>query len=124
MTRSVDRFLVVLLVLLLVPAMAGAVLGLTLVAQDLETSGEWLDGVGLVFGLGILGLAAVPGALAVVAIRALRQNRPTGPRWAIAAGVLGCLAVLPFGFFQAGYLALLPLPVVLAVAAGTAARER
>ena len=58
-----------LLVLTLLAAAAAGGFGLYVVAEDLGTSGEFLDGVGIVIGLGILGLAVVPFGLAAGALR-------------------------------------------------------
>jgi hypothetical protein len=117
MTQSVDRLLTVLLVLLLLASAAAALPGLYLVGSDLQTSGEFLDGIGVVLGLGMVGLATVPAAAAVMAIRTLRRGRPSARRWVVGAGVLGACAVLPFGFFHQPLLAVLVLPVLLVVVA-------
>ena len=117
MTRSVGRLLTGLLVLLLLAAAAGAMLGLSMLGSDLQTSGEFLDGIGVVIGLVIFGLVAVPGAAAAMAIRSLRRDSPSARRWVVGAGVLGACAVLPFGFFHHPFFAVLVLPVLLVVVA-------
>lgn len=117
MNRSVDRYLAGLLVLLLLTAAAGAVPGFSLLGQDLEQSGEWLDGLGVVFGLGILTVVAVPATVALVALLRLRDRRESAWRWALAAGVLGCLAVVPFGFFSQPLFVALVVPALLVAVA-------
>jgi hypothetical protein len=117
MTRSVDRLLLGLLVLLLVAAAAGALPGLYLAGSDLQASGEFLDGVGLVFGLGIVAIVAVPAATAGLTIRRLRRGRARARRWVIGTGLLGGCAVLPFGFLYQPLFAVLVLPVLLVLIA-------
>jgi hypothetical protein len=117
MTQSVDRLLTGLLVLLLLAASAAALSGLYLLASDLQESGEWLDGIGVVFGLGIVGIAAVPAAAAGMALRSLREGRPSARRLAIGAGALGACAVLPFGAFYRPLLAAMVLPALLVTVA-------
>lgn len=117
MNRSVDRYLAGLLVLLLLTAAAGALPGVSLLGQDLGQSGEWLDGVGVLFGLGILAVVAVPAAVALVALLRLRDGRDGAGRWTLAAGVLGCLAVVPFGFFSRPLFVALVVPLLLVAVA-------
>jgi hypothetical protein len=117
MTRAVDRYLAGLLVLLLLAALAGAVPGLWMVGDDLRYSGEMFDGLGIALGLAALGVVAVPATVAVLALRRLWSGRPAAHRWALAAGVLGVLAVVPFGVFYHPLFALLVVPGLLAVAA-------
>jgi hypothetical protein len=123
MTRAVDRYLAGLLVLLLLAAAAGAVPGLWLVGGDLQTSGEMFDGLGLALGLAALAVVAVPATAAVLALRRLWSGRPTAHPWALAAGVLGVLAVVPFGMFYHPLLALLVVPALLVVSAIVEARR-
>lgn len=113
MTQSVDRLLSGLLVLLLLLAAAGAVPGLYMAGTDLQTSGEFLDGLGTVLGLGIVGMVAVPAGAAVMAIRALHRGRSSSRAWAVVAGALGTLAVLPFGFVFPPLFAALVLPLLV-----------
>lgn len=117
MNSSVDRYLTGLLVLLLLTAAAGAMPGFSLLGQDLGQSGEWLDGVGVVFGLGILAVVSVPAVVGLVALHRLWTGRETGTRWALAAGVLGCLAVVPFGVFSRPMFAAVVVPLLLVAVA-------
>ena len=117
MTQSAERLLTVLLVLPLVAAAAGAAPGLYMAWSDLETSGEFLDGLGAVVGLAIVGLVAVPAVVAVVALRAIGRRTASARRWAVAAGVLGMAAAVPFGFYYQPLLAVLVVPLLLVVVA-------
>ncbi len=67
-TRAVDRLLQIFLGLALVPVLAGAAFGLYFIGEDAGQSGEFLDGLGLMIGLGVLVLVGVPGVLAAVAL--------------------------------------------------------
>lgn len=116
MTLAVDRYVAGLLGLMLVTAGVGAVAGLAFALEDLEQSGEMFDGLGLYLGAAVLGLVAVPAAVAVVALRRLLAGHPTADRWALTAGVLGGLAAVPFGMFHRPLLAVLVVPVLLMVA--------
>lgn len=124
MTRAVDRYLAGLLVLLLIAALAGSWPGLSLVGQDLGESGEMFDGLGLALGLAALGVVAVPATLGTVALSRLLRGRPTAHRWAMAAGVVGFLAVIPFGVFFHPLFAFLVLPALLVVAAAVTDADR
>jgi hypothetical protein len=75
-------------------------LGVAWFAQDTSASGEWLDGVGLVFGLALLGATSVPLALAASST-VLARRQPSG---AVALGVLA--------FAGAGLLASFSAPVL------------
>ncbi len=115
--RPADTILTALLVLTLLAGGVGAVAGLSMIGQDLERSSEFLDGLGIVIGLVILGIVGVPMALAAKAIHALRRRRPNAWKWATAAGVIGLAAGIPFGMFQQSLFAVLVLPLLVAVVA-------
>lgn len=106
-----------LLVLTLLAAAAAGGFGLYVVAEDLGTSGEFLDGVGIVIGLGILGLAVVPFGLAAGALRTSLRQKPSAARWGIAAGLAGVVFGLPLGLLFHPVLAVLLVPALLAVIA-------
>ena len=122
-TRAVDRLLLVVLVLALLTASAGAVVGLTMIGEDLETQGEWLDGLGLMFGLAVLGVVAVPALVAGKALHDVRRGREGAWRWALAAGVVGLLAVVPFGVFAHPSFAVAVVPFLLVVVALEARKD-
>jgi hypothetical protein len=122
-TRQADMILTVLLLLTLLAGVVGAGAGLVSIGEDLERSGEFLDGLGVVIGLGILGIVAVPMALAAKAIHAVMHRRANAWKWATAAGVVGMAGVVPFGMFEHPLLAVLVLPLLVAVVA-VAGRER
>ena len=58
-TTATDRLLRTALVLGLGATLPGCYLGLYLLGQDLQRSGEWLDGVGILSGLVIVTALAV-----------------------------------------------------------------
>jgi hypothetical protein len=115
--RRADVILAALLVLTLLAGATGAAAGLYLIGQDLEMSGEFLDGIGIVFGLMVLAIVAVPMGLAAMAIRALRNQRPNAWKWATAAGVVGLVSGIPFGMFHQPLFAVMVLPLLVAVVA-------
>jgi hypothetical protein len=115
--RPADLVLAVLLALTLVVGAAGALAGLYMIGQDLEMSGEFLDGIGIAIGLVVLAVVGVPMALAGMALHSLRRVRPSTWRWATAAGVTGVLSGIPFAMFYRPLLALLVLPLLVAVVA-------
>jgi len=120
--RAVDRLLQTFLGLVLVLVGAGALVAMFFIAQDADQSGEFLDGLGIVIGLGILVLVGIPGALAVVALWRSLQQRSHAADWALAAGVLGVLSACFFAFVYHPFAAAL-LPAVLVTVAATAARR-
>lgn len=115
--RPADVILAVLLVLTLLAGVVGAWAGLSLVFDDLETQGEFLDGIGVVIGLGVLGIVGVPAALAIKAVQAIRRGRANAWKWALAAGLVGMAAGIPFGMFHQPLFAVMVLPLLVAVVA-------
>ncbi len=124
MSLAIDRFLAGLLALLLATAGAGALAGVGFALEDLAQSGEMFDGLGLYLGVAMLVLVAVPATVAVVALRRLLAGRATARRWALAAGVLGGLAAVPFGMFYRPLFAVLVVPVLLVLSSVLARRDR
>jgi hypothetical protein len=121
--RAVDRLLQTILGLVLVLAAAGVLFAMYFIAQDADQSGEFLDGLGIMIGLGILVLVGIPGAVAVVALlRSLKQQSHAAD-WALAAGVLGGLSACVFAFVYHPFAAALVPAVLLVVAAAAARRE-
>lgn len=123
-TPAIDRLLQALLALTLLACAAGTAVGLYVIGQDLETSGEFLDGLGVVIGLAILFLVGVPAALAGWALRLSLRRRQHAESWAIAAAVAGLVLGLPFGVGYRPLLAVLAVPLLLLVVAVEARRAR
>ena len=121
--RAVDRLLRGLLVALLLACTAGAVPALLFIGQDMERSGEFLDGIGIVIGLAMLAVVAVPTGLAGWAMRESLRSSPKAPAWALAAAVAGALVGVGFGVGYRPALAVLVLPVLLMVVAVDARRS-
>lgn len=121
-TRAVDRLLQILLGLALVPVLAGAAFGLYFIGEDAGQSGEFLDGLGLMIGLGVLVLVGVPGVLAAVALTRSLRHRPHATSLALAAGVLGTLSTLVFAFVYLPCVAAL-VPALLVIGVSVAARH-
>jgi hypothetical protein len=120
--RAVDRLLQTFLGLVLVLAGAGALFAMYFIAQDADQSGEFLDGLGIMIGLGILVLVGIPGGLAVVALWRSLHERSHAADWALAAGVLGALSACVFAFVYHPFVAAL-VPAVLVIVAAAAARR-
>ncbi len=116
MTRPANHLLVGLLTLLLVASAAATLPGLYLIGSDLQTSGEFLDGIGVLAGLAIIGVAALPAAASGMAIRAICRGN-AARTWAVTAGALGTLTALACGFFYQPLLAVAVLPVILVMVA-------
>jgi hypothetical protein len=115
--RPADRILAALLGLTLLAGAVGAAGGLYMIGQDLEMSGEFLDGLGIMIGLVILGIVGAPMALAAKALHALWHQRPNAWKWATAAGLVGLVSGIPFGMFHHPLFAALVLPLLVAVVA-------
>lgn len=120
-SRSIDRLLQILLVVTVLLCVAGAGLGLFFLVQDLQVSGEFLDGLGAVIGLAIMGLVGVPLALAAWALRQSFRARANAPTWAVAAAVAGALCSIPF-WFSTPPLVFVLVPLVLLGVVGHQAR--
>jgi hypothetical protein len=120
--RAVDRLLQTFLGLVLVLVAVGALSATYFIAQDAEQSGEFLDGLGVMVGLGILVLVGIPGIVAVVALRRSLKQQSHAADWALAAGVLGVLSAGVFAFVYHPLTAAL-VPAVLVAVAATAARR-
>ena len=120
--RAVDRLLQTFLGLVLVLVGAGALFAIYFIAQDADQSGEFLDGLGILIGLGIIVLVGIPGALAVVALWRSLQQQSHAADWALAAGVLGVLSACVFAFVYHPFAAAL-VPAVLVTVAAAAARK-
>jgi hypothetical protein len=107
MTTATDRLLRAVLVLGLAATLPGLWLGLFMISNDLDATGEWLDGVGLLIGLVVLAALLLPGGLAAWALRRSVQERRDAPAWALAAALTGLASagvfawndphLLPFG---------------------------
>lgn len=115
--RRADVILAVLLVLTLLAGVVGLWAGLALIGDDLESQGEFLDGLGVVIGLGVLALVGVPMAVAAKAVHAVRHGRANAWKWATAAGLIGLVAGIPFGMFHQPLFAVMVLPLLVAVVA-------
>lgn len=115
--RRADLVLAVLLVLTMLAGAVGLWAGLALISDDLESQGEFLDGLGLVIGLGVLALVGVPMTVAAKAVHAVRHGRVNAWKWATGAGLIGLLAGIPFGMFHQPLFAVLVLPLLVAVVA-------
>lgn len=122
--RPADAILAALLVLTLLAGGVGALAGLYLVFDDLESQGEFLDGLGIVIGLAVVAMVGVPMTLAGKAIHGLRRGRPNAWKWAVAAGVFGLLSGVPFGMFQRPLFAVLAVPLLVAVVAVEGREQR
>ncbi|QNN53258.1 hypothetical protein [Nocardioides mesophilus] len=114
---STHRTLVGLLVALLLLCAVGAVLGVLAIGSDLQQRGEFLDGLGVMIGLGLLGLVLLPASLALLTLRALRRGRPSTWLWATATGTVGGVCVLPFLLLSPLSFPLLVVPVALSLTA-------
>ncbi len=116
MTRSPDRLLLILLALMLVAASSGVAAGAYFVGSDLQTTGEFLDGLGIAIGLVMVVASGLPGAASALAIRAVRRRAPSAQRWSVVAGGLGTLTAVAFGLLVQPllFLAVLPLMVIAA----------
>ena len=121
--RAVDRLLQTFLGLVLLLVGAGTLLAIYFIAQDTDQSGEFLDGLGIMIGLGILVLVGIPGALAVVALWRSLQQQSHAADWALAAGVLGVLSACVFAFVYHPFVAAFVPALLLTVAATAARRE-
>jgi hypothetical protein len=121
---ATDRLLRGLLVLTLLVCAAGAAPGLYFIGEDAQTRGEFLDGIGIAIGLGILALVAVPAALAGWALRASLLHRSNAPGRALAAGLAGLVLGAPFGIAYRPLLAVLIVPLLLSVVAFEARQQQ
>jgi hypothetical protein len=117
MTTATNRLLRGALVLGLAATLPGFYLGLFLVGQDLQESGEFLDGVGVAYGLMVVAAMALPALLAGRALVLSLRNRTTAPRWAFAAALTGLVDALLAGWWDALLLATVLVPLFLAVVA-------
>lgn len=122
--HALERMLAVVLVATLVAASAGALTGLAFIGEDLEQQGEWLDGVGVLIGLAVLGVVVAPGAVAGKALHAVLRRGVRAWRWALAAGIVGVLVVVPFGVFWHPAFLVAVVPLLVIVVAVQASRER
>lgn len=116
-TTATDRLLRAVLVLGLLASLPGLWLGLYLVGQDLQATGEWLDGVGLAAGLVILAGVLLPAGLAAWALRRSFQGRDDAPRWALAAAVAGLTVAGLFAFNDRRLLLFAAAPLLVGVIA-------
>jgi zinc transporter ZupT len=121
-TRAVDRLLQIFLGLALVPVLTGVAFGLFFIGQDAEQSGEFLDGLGFMIGLGVLVLVGVPGVLVAVALARSLRHRSNATSLALAAGLLGSLSTLVFAFVYPPCVAAL-VPALLVTGVAVAARR-
>lgn len=117
MTTATDRLLRGALVIGLLATLPGLYLGLFLLGQDLQDSGEFLDGVGAMFGLMTLAAVVLPAALAGRALLLSVRGRRTAPWWALAAGLVGLVDALLAGWWDARLLAAALVPLFLATVA-------
>jgi hypothetical protein len=117
MTTATDRLLRGALVLGLLATLPGLYVGLYLVGQDLQDSGEFLDGVGVMFGLMTLAAVVLPAALAGRALLLSVRGARTAPRWALAAGLTGLVDALLAGWWNGQLLATALVPLFVAVVA-------
>src|SRR5690349_12593613 len=86
-TRTTDIALLASLATGLVAAAAAASVALYMIGDDASQSGEFLDGVGLVIGGGLLVLVGVPAGLAARAGQLVLARRPRATAFALAAGL-------------------------------------
>jgi hypothetical protein len=121
-TRAVDRLLQTSLVLTLLLSAAGAALALVFIGQDAGTSGEFLDGLGVVIGLVLLGVVGVPAATAGWALRRSLRGDPRAWAWAVASAALGLAAVAVLAF-PVHPVSLAAVPEVVVLVAAVAARR-
>ena len=124
MTTATDRLLRGALVLGLIATLPGLYLGLYLVGQDLQQSGEFLDGVGLAYGLVVVAAVALPAALAGRALLLSARGGRSAPWWALAAALAGLVDALLAGWWNARLLPAALVPLFLAVVATAVLRER
>ncbi len=116
-TNATDRLLRAVLVLGLLACLPGLWLGLFLVGQDLQATGEWLDGLGLAAGLVVLAGVLLPAGLAAWALRRSFRGRDDAPRWALAAAVAGLAVAAMFGWNNPRLLPFAAAPLLVGVVA-------
>lgn len=123
MTTATDRLLRWALVLGLIATLPGFYLGLFLLGQDLQASGEFLDGVGILYGSVIVGFVAVPAALAGRGLCLSARHGRAAPRWALAAALAGLADALLAGWWDGRLLPIALVPLFVAVISLGALRE-
>lgn len=116
-TTATDRLLRAVLVLGLLASLPGLWLGLFMVGQDLQATGEWLDGVGLAVGLVILAGVLLPACLAAWALRRSFRGRDDAPRWALAAAIAGLAVCVLFAWNNPRLLPFAAPPLLVGVIA-------
>ena len=123
-TLARDRLLRLVLVLLLLACLPGLWLGLSMAGDDLSQQGEWLDGLGTLYGLVIAGAVALPMVLAAIALRSSLRGRAGAPVWAAGAASCGLLVGLGFVWADDRILLLLAVPALVGVVAVGALIDR
>ncbi len=124
MTNATDRLLRGALVLGLLATLPGLYVGLFLVGQDLQASGEFPDGLGVAYGLVIVGAFGLPAVLATRALWLSARCRRNAPRWALAAALVGLLDAAPVAWWDTRLVATALVPLFVGVVAVAALRER
>lgn len=117
MTTATDRLLQAVLVLGLLASVPGLGLGLFMVGQDLQATGEWLDGLGLAVGVVILAGVLLPAGLAAWALRRSLRGRDDAPRWALAAALAGLAVCAVFAWNDPRLLPFAGVPLLVGVVA-------
>lgn len=119
MTRSLDRLVHQLHILLLLVGAIGVVVGGYFVLGDLASHDDFLDGLGVALGLVMIVGSALPAAASVMAIRSTVRGQASR-RWSVVAGALGTLTLVLLGLLIPPLLVVALLPLALVVAASSA----
>lgn len=116
-TSATDRLLRDVLVLMLLACAAGLWLGGSMLLTDLGQQGEWLDGVGTLFGLVICGGVLLPATLAALAWWRSRAGRRDAPFWALGTCSTGLVVGGGFAMWDGRLALVLAVPALLGVVA-------
>ena len=116
-TTATDRLLRDVLVLMLLACAAGLWFGGRVLLEDLGQQGDWLDGLGTLFGLVICGAVLLPTVLAALAWWRSRVGRRDAPFWALGACSTGLVVGGGFAILDGRLTLVLAVPVLLGVVA-------
>jgi hypothetical protein len=119
-TSAHERLLRLALGIFLLSCLPGLGLGLWMAGDDLRQQGEWLDGVGTLFGLALVAVVALPVLLAVLALHRSLRHRPDAVLFAAGAAAIGLLVVGGLTVLDVEVLPFAAAPLLLGVVAVTA----
>lgn len=123
-TSAQERLLRLALGLFLLACLPGVGLGLWMAGADLSQQGEWLDGVGTLFGLTLVAVVALPVLLGALALHRSLHHRPDAALFAAGAAVAGLLVVGGLTVLDVALLPFAAAPLLLAVVAATSLPRR